>query len=134
LVTDLTVEFVVTDAATGEPIQGAELLILSYGGLNDDGHRLAREKLEREDLKLTTDDGGSASYICRGSLCFGRSSLFRNTYWVHLPSWYVTVKRAGYLPNETFFLDELPHRRAVKQVGPQQAKVVVPLALHKSRP
>src|SRR6266487_4248331 len=72
--TDLTVEFVVTDAETGEPIRGADISIQSYGGLNADGHRLQETNREKEELKLTTDEAGTARYVCRDSMSFGTSS------------------------------------------------------------
>lgn len=132
--TNLTIEFIVTDAETGEPVKDANLAILSYGGFYEDGRRLQNSERKEEELKFTTNETGVASYVCRQSMCFGTSSLFKNTYCVHLPYWYVTVGAAGYTTNEPFSLDELPYRRAVKRVGPQQAKLVVPIALHKSRP
>src|SRR5262245_51268059 len=39
--TDLTVEFVVTYAETGEPVRDVDISILSFGGLNGDGHRMS---------------------------------------------------------------------------------------------
>lgn len=133
--TNLTVEFVVTDAETGEPVKGADLSILSEGGFNEDGRRLDKTELKKEEIKLTTDESGTARYVCRKSMCTGSESglKFTNTYAFALPWWSVTPKATGYAAESAFSLNELEHVRAVKRVGPQQAKLVVPTALRKSR-
>ena len=38
--TDLSVVFVVTDDETGQPLQGADISIVSCGGFNADGYRM----------------------------------------------------------------------------------------------
>jgi hypothetical protein len=131
---DLTVEFEVADAETGAPIRGAEVSILSEGGVNADGRRLEVAGLQGEAINLTTDDAGIARYVCRDSKCSGTQSFlsFTNTYGVNLPWWHVTTKAPGYAATGPFVLNERPNRRAPKRVGPQQAKLVVPVVLHKS--
>ena len=130
--TDLTVEFVVTDEETGQPIRNAEIAIVSWGGFYEDGRRMESSGIKEERLTLTTDDTGIARYVCRHSMSFGTSGLFTNSYCVHLPEWTVTMSAVGFVPNEPFFLDHAPYRRAVKRVGPRQATLVVPIALRKS--
>ena len=123
---DLTIEFLVTDADTGEPIKDAEILIRSEGGFY--------EEREPQELRLQTDLSGVARYVCRRSMSFGTQSglRFTNTYCVHLPFWFVGITSPGYTSVEPFELDSLPFSRAVKEVGPQQARLVVPVSLRKA--
>ena len=132
--TNLTVEFAVTDAETGKPIEGADLAITSYGGFNEDGSRLRKTERQEEELTLKTDVSGSAEYVCRDSMCFGtRSPLrFTDTFCVHLPQWRVAAKATGYEATEPFWVDVPPYLSAVKKTGNGQSKVVVPIALHKA--
>jgi hypothetical protein len=124
--TDLAVEFVVTDAATGEPIPGAAVEIHSEGGFY--------EERERRDFRVVASDDGRAAYLCRNSMCFGTSGLFTDTYAVHVPWWRFRVSAPGYettTPTTTpTNLDE--SQRNAKEDGPRRAKLVVPVSLRKN--
>ncbi len=124
--TDLTVEFVVTDAETGQPIEGADLSIHSEGGFYEDR--------TTHDFVLKTDKEGIARHVCRNSMCFGTSSRWfsPDTFVVHLPWWFIGTTAPGFQKAEPFFLDETQYIRAVRRAGPGQARLTVPISLHKS--
>src|SRR5262249_39986542 len=123
---DLTIEFLVTDAETGEPIQNADILIHSEGGFYEERHP--------RDFRLRTDSKGAVRYVCRRSMSFGNQSglRFTDTFNVHLPWWFVGVAAPGYQTIEPFELEA--YHQPVKEVGPRHAKLIVPIALHKSPP
>ncbi len=124
--TDLTVEFVVTDAATGQPIEGADVSIHSYGGFYAERGEM--------DLLLKADSRGAARYVCRDNMCCGAESTLRftDTFSAHLPEWSAVVKARGYVSTEPFWLSDHPARTAVKRIAPRQSKIVIPVALRKS--
>jgi hypothetical protein len=122
--TDLALEFVVADAATGAPIPGAAVEVHSEGGFY--------EEREPRDFRLIAGPDGRAAYLCRNSMCFGTSRLFTDTYAVHLPWWHFWVSASGYEPTALTDLDVLEYRRAAKRDGPRRAKLVVPVSLRKS--
>ena len=130
--TDLTVDFVVTDAATGQPIEGAEIAIVSSGGLNADGYRLQETGRKTEEFVLKTDGSGTARYVCRGCMRWGSTSGLglTTTYSVYLPRWCMAARAPGYAETEPFFLNDA-HQRAAN-AGPK-ARIVVSVALHKSQ-
>jgi hypothetical protein len=121
--TDLEVEFAVADAATGGPVPGAAIDIHSEGGFY--------EERQPRDFRLVAGADGRASYLCRGSMCFGRDGLLRHTFAVHLPWWQFRVSAPGYEPTEPVDLDVLEFRRAARPVGPGRSKLVVPVSLHR---
>jgi hypothetical protein len=123
--TDLEVEFVVTDAATGEPVEAAEIGILSEGGFY-------RERDEKQ-FALRTDREGVARRVCHDGMCFGTQSglRFTDTYHVHLPWWFFRVSAPGYEGMEPVYLDEPEYVRQVRRVGPRAAKVVVKVRIRK---
>jgi hypothetical protein len=78
--TDLSVEFVVTDATTGEPIPGARV----------EGRLIARDMVdeqETEEFVLLTDADGHASTNCREVMCCGETGLLgiSGTFVVYMP-------------------------------------------------
>src|SRR5262245_46450819 len=79
--TDLEVEFVVTDAGSGNPIPGARVEVKSEGGLY--------AERDKQEFALVADADGKARKVCRDSMCFGKVSglRFTDTYSVHLPYW-----------------------------------------------
>jgi hypothetical protein len=123
--TDLEVEFVVTDAATGEPVEAAEIAIVSEGGLY-------RERDEQQ-FVLRTDREGVARRVCHEAMCSGtRSGLrFTDTYRVHLPWWYFEVSAPGYGSTEPAYLDSPEYGRQVRRVSPGVSKVVVNIRVRK---
>ena len=124
--TDLTLEFVVTDAVTGQPIEGADVSIHSSGGFYAE-----REEM---DLLLKSDQQGAARYVSRDNMCCGAESTLRftDTFSAHMPYWSVVVSAPGYVATEPFGLHDHPARASVKRTAPRQSKVVIPIALRKS--
>jgi hypothetical protein len=118
----LEVEFVVTDAGTGEPIPGAVVEIAAHGGIG------SRE--EKGEFALSTDASGAARRSCH-VMSFGtRSKLgFTDTFAVHLPDWDVRIMAAGFEPTPRDFWDAEALRLQVRRVGPGRAKLVVPMSL-----
>jgi hypothetical protein len=123
--TDLEVEFLVTDAASGDPVEDASVSVISDGGFY-------REQDEKE-FTLRTDPNGTACRTCHDSMCFGTSSGFgfTGTWAVHLPRWMVKVSSPGYEPSELGDVDVLEFRQQVRRISPREAKLVVPIPLHK---
>jgi hypothetical protein len=111
--TDLEVEFVVRDAATGQPVPGATLQVHSEGGL--------WAKRERQDFTLVADPAGSVKRLCKDCLC------------VHLPWWVYQAKAPGYRPSALLELDVSENVRQVQR-GRPSARLVLPIPLERSRP
>ena len=125
--TDLEIEFVVTEAATGQPVEGAKIAVVSEGGFY-------REREEKE-LTLVTGQDGIASRVCHDSMCFGTQSglRFKDTFVVHLPWWHYRVTADGFEPSELAYLVVLEYIRQVKRIGPGAAKLIVPVSIQKGR-
>ncbi len=88
--TDLEVDFVVTDEATGQPVEGAAIVVQS-----DEG----------KGFSLATDRNGLAHRICLQSMYMGqRSGIFRTeTFVVDLPWSNVQVSASGYATSQLDF-------------------------------
>jgi hypothetical protein len=125
--TDLEIEFVVTDAATGKPVEGATITVHSEGGFYDER--------EEKDFTLRTDRHGIARRVCHNSMCFGTQSALRftDTYVVHLPWWYVWTSAPGYEKSSLLYLDTSEHGQRVQRVGAGAARVGVSISLRKRR-
>jgi hypothetical protein len=123
--TDLEVEFVVRDTATGEPVPGATLQVHSEGGL-------CAER-ERQDFSLVADPAGRVKRLCRNCLCFGTRGWNIDTYVVHLPWWFYQAKAPGYRPSALLQLDVPEYVRQVQR-GRPFARLVVRVPLERSRP
>jgi hypothetical protein len=121
--TDLEVEFVMTDAATGEPVPKAGVEIHSEGGFY--------EEREPRDFRLVAGPDGRVSYLCRNSMCFGTSGFFTDTFVVHLPWWRFQGLADGYEPGGWTELDVPEYIRQARRAGPGKAKLVVAVTLHK---
>ena len=127
--TELTIEFVVTDAQTGQPLPGAEVYLEAESGWDFEGN-------ERS-LRVTADAEGRVRRGIPNNTCVGSCSnlrLLRDTRAVYVPSWRVTCRASGYQENDPFWLPELPHRQNVRQVGPRKDILIVPIALRKAAP
>jgi hypothetical protein len=124
--TDLEVEFVVTDDATGAPVPRARVEVRqSRGGFYEDR--------EEREFVLVGGVDGRARRECRQSMCFGtRSGLgFTDTFAVHLPYWRFRVVAEGYEPGEWTELDVHEYSRRARRAGSGKAELVVPMWLHK---
>jgi hypothetical protein len=129
--TDLEIEFVVTDAVTGQGVPNAAIAIHGEGGFY-------REKDEK-DRTIQTATDGTVKRVCHDSRCFATHQqvcgvTVKDTFCVHLPFWTVQVSVPGYEASEAIDLDQLGYRRAVKRVKTGSAKLVVPVALNSAGP
>jgi hypothetical protein len=86
--TDLEIDFVVLDNATGQPIPGATVEIHSEGGFYEEDYP--------QDFELVADQDGIATRVCRNNMCCGTSGWNIDTYSVHLPWWLYRVSAPGY--------------------------------------
>ena len=123
--TDLTVEFVVVDAETRQPIDGADIAAIEPG------------KPRADPIRWTTDRDGIAQWEGK-TWVSGRQSglLLTDTCSIGRPDWLLCVDAPGYEKQEPGGLNESasPFRGTVVQAGPAQSKLVVPIALHRSQP
>jgi hypothetical protein len=128
--TDLTVEFALTDADTGEAVPGAALRVHTEGGFYRGGWGGDGDDLK--DFELVTGPDGAARCLCPDSMCFGTKSLFTDTFGVHLPWWWIRASAPGYQPSALTEVDVPEHWRAVRRTGPGTAKVVIPVRLKRT--
>src|SRR5262249_17538012 len=119
--TDLEIEFVVTDGASGQPVAGAQIDVDSRGGFYD--------KSAEEQFQLTADADGKARRVCRNAMCFGtRSGLgFTDTFVVHLPWWRFRASAPGFRTGEWQELDVPEYGRQVQRVKPGRSRLLVPV-------
>lgn len=94
--TELEIEFIVTDAATGAPVKGAIVHVKQ-----EEGGFCEREKGEFE---LATDANGSAKRSVKQCMCYGKSGWNIDTFAVHFPSWSYQVSANGYATSEWAWL------------------------------
>jgi hypothetical protein len=123
--TNLTVEFVVTDAATGRPLKGAEIVATNP------------EDQKQQPVRWTTDREGLAIWQGRAGWNGEESGLlFTNTRAVNKPFWLLHVSAPGYLQPEPTWLHEMgvPKRLWVVSIGSGQDKLVVPIGLRRAAP
>ncbi len=124
--TDLSVEFLVTDAESGQPISEARIEIESYGGLYQDR--------DEKEFTLTADAAGVARKECKENLCSGKQSglNLNNTFHVALPDWRYRVVAKGYNSGDWIFLSSPEPRRNVQRVGVGKTRLVIPVQLPRS--
>jgi hypothetical protein len=121
--TDLEIEFIVTDAVTGRPINGATIKVKSQGGFCPEGGKPR--------FSLVTDADGSVKRLCKDCMCFGTSGWNIDTYAVHLPWWFYQVTAEGYSPTQWTELDVPENDRQVQR-GKPAAKLVIRIKLEKA--
>lgn len=127
--TDLEIEFVVTDAAIGQPIKTARIDIDGEDSFCDE------ERTVRKPFHLLTDAEGIARKECRNARCIGTRSGFgwsRDTRHVYLPCWHYSVSAPGYETSEWTFLDIQENNRQIQHLGPGKDKLTVPILLQKT--
>jgi hypothetical protein len=119
--TELTIEFVVTDADSGKPIEGAEL------------HAVDPESSTAPAILLISDRDGIARWQGDAKTVGEMSNLrLTNTRAVHPPVWSVTALTRGYRDSEPLRLHE--HARNIVQTGPLSAKLVLSIPLRRIAP
>jgi hypothetical protein len=126
--TDLEMDFLVTDADSGQPLPDARIQVRCemgfYQGSDED-----REK----PFELQTDPAGKAHRLCRHNWCIGRQSGLRitDTYHVYIPYWFVRVLADGY---QTSAWVEVPeeYRGKVQHERRQRDRLTVRISLKKA--
>jgi hypothetical protein len=128
---DLEVEFVVVDADTGAPVEGAEVTVDAIG----EWHAGADKEREAGGFTLRTDGSGSARRVCRDTKVVGEDSAlgFTNHRSVYMPYWSFHVSAPSYLTSEAAILDQPEYRRAVRWVGHRAYKLEVRVRLQRLR-
>jgi len=124
--TELIVELVVTDAETGEPIKGAEILVSALHDRDFKG--------QDQPVRMKTDRDGIVRQVCPNATTGGRESglRFTNTWSVAPRDWILCVRADEYQGIEELTLSG-PYRGTTTRTGPGRAKQVVPISLCKSR-
>ena len=123
--TNATVNFVVTDAESGEVIPDAALKVWS-------GVSRFCEDRDQPEFTVKTDQKGMAAPINIRCMCYGSESVFENTYALQLPEWCFVAKAPGYVSSDLQFLGTEEHRKSVRR-GKPNATVTVPVRLSKHR-
>ncbi|VTR94760.1 Uncharacterized protein OS=Planctomyces limnophilus (strain ATCC 43296 / DSM 3776 / IFAM 1008 / 290) GN=Plim_3710 PE=4 SV=1 [Gemmata massiliana] len=124
--TNLEVEFVITDGATGAPVPRACVAIhQEKGGFYED-------KDEKEFLLVAGDDG-RISKECPGSFCSGAKSTLglSDTFKVYPPGWVVQVGADGYESSDNIIVNLPENYDKSRRSGDRKAKLIIPVALHK---
>jgi hypothetical protein len=128
--TELTIEFAVRDANSGQPIEGADLTVYA----ETERYLNGRDRT----FHLKTDSDGVARYFIPEITCCGTQSnlrLFTDTRVVYTPAWtIVTTTAPGYQQPEPFDLQPSRYKRNFQRLGPRKDKLTIPIALHKSSP
>ena len=126
--TNLDVEFLVTDADSGQAIPNAEIHIRCDYGCWYDGADGDLNKL----LTLKTDAVGAAHRQCRNNRWTSRRSRlhFTNYYAVWIPGWNFQVLADGFDPSRSVDMAE-EYRGQEKHEGPGQERLTIRVALKK---
>jgi hypothetical protein len=143
---NLTVEFLVRDAESGQPIEGANVVVENWGKrIEDQGEKEVKLQLERDTptrrdfveptqvFELQTGHDGVAAKVAPKtpySLSIRWYGLWV-TDSVGMPEWRVAVTAKGYTPCETFLLSSHPACLTAHRTGPGQSKVVFPITMRK---
>lgn len=123
----LEVDFAVTDAATGQPVPGARVEILSEGGFPDDR--------DGRGFVLVTSPGGIARKQLPDWTCAGKTSGlgFTDTFSLRPVTWWVRATADGHEPGGwTGTWDLAAETRKPQQTGPRRYKLVFPISLTKN--
>jgi hypothetical protein len=126
--THLDVQFLVTDADSGQPVQGACIHVWSEGGFYDGAWEKDRGKL----FELRTDAAGRVCRECRNNRCSGTQSRLRftNSYNVTIPSWSLRVSAEGYQPSTWV---DLEYAGKCVRAGPERDVLMVHVVLKKTK-
>lgn len=122
--TDLEVRFVVTDAASGEPVPGARVEVMIETGFPDDRGG--------KGFVLIAGPDGIARKEFRDWMRAGSESRLRltDTYSVRPPDWLFRVVADRYAPGDWVLYGDLPKpARATRRLGPGRDELVVSVSL-----
>ena len=123
--TDLTVEFTVTDADTGLPVEGAAIFV--HDELNSRANSMPAKP------RFVTDRAGLARETFPDQMTHGHRCYltFTDTRSVRVPYWRVWVTAPGFSETEPVLITS--YEKSVQRLGPREDRLVVPIALRKSR-
>lgn len=126
---DLDVDFLVTDADSGQPIHNAEIMIRSEGGLYD-----GSEEDSKRPFKLRTDANGKFRRVCRNNIWtwFHSRWRFTDVYCVFLPNWFLEVSAAGYETSGVVNLHD-DYDGKTERAAPARDRLLVSVPLRKAR-
>ena len=125
--TDLSVEFFIADARTGEPISNARINIINEGGFYD-----GADEDHKAPFDIQTNMDGIATRLLRNQRCIGSESRLRfsDTYRVYRPVWNLRVFANGYETSERINIwSEYPCK--MERVGVGKDKMIVRIELNK---
>jgi hypothetical protein len=127
---DLSVEFVVTDANSGQPIPGARVNISCDGGFYN-----GVDEDRKGAFDIRTDAAGIARRLLRNNRCIGTQSLlkFTDTYHVYTSAWNLRAFAEGYRTSEWIHLWKDYDGKAERD-GPEKDRLIVPVAVQKAVP
>jgi hypothetical protein len=123
--TDVEVEFIVTEATTGQSIENAKIVITS----EDRDYREGEEK----QFQLETNPEGKAQQMCH-CLCSGNISglCITQSRVINLPWWYFQASASGYRPSERACLHGPEYAKQIQRIGRRADKLIVRLSLQKA--
>jgi len=123
---DLDIEFVVTDADSGEAISGACVEVQSEGGYEEDYPQV---------FSLGSGQDGTASKLCRQCTSVGQESGLKitDTHVVYPPHWGFRASAGGYEQSQWSSLETTENVPRVQWDGTGPAKLVVPIALKRKK-
>jgi hypothetical protein len=125
---NLSVEFVVTDADSGQPIPNARINVHCDGGHYEE----VVADLDAP-FDLRTNGDGIATRLLHNSWCTGMTSRLRftNTHYVHIPNWNLRAFAEGYETSEWINLWQDYPKKAER--GVERNRLQVRIALHKGK-
>lgn len=107
--TNLQAEFVVLDAETGRPVPAATIDFRTEGG------GFCCEDGEKNRYSMESDSSGRLLRTWTQCMCFGTKSLWKDSFFVHLPWLWFQASAPGYVASEWTYLDNRPYIREVKR-------------------
>jgi hypothetical protein len=127
--TALEVRFIVTDARSGAPVDGARVFIHQ----EEFGHGYCESCRDSKDFLLTTGPDGTATHWCQGCMCSGTSSIWSSSVSVRVPNWRYSVSAQGHFDCANVWLQESPYGRQGKW-RKKDAALDVPIFLEPTAP
>jgi hypothetical protein len=117
--TVVEVEFLVTDAETGEPIPNATVEVRGQVAETDDG-------AQEGEVRLATDASGMARYHCRCTW-YGERGWLKSSFLLLLPGWLFQASAPGYEPSQEMKFTHEQGRQSRRHNGGHAFTVPIPL-------
>lgn len=129
--TDLDVIFTVHDQRSGLPVECASIEISSV----DKSHDFIENDIPH--ISLTTDENGTAHFICHDIFCAGSRSHLRiscDTFYAELPGWKVIVNAPDHRKFEDSRIDYPYSKYVARRTKPGNSQVTIPILLAPQMP